>query len=105
MVQLRTISAPKKTVDAGKLGFFRYGKINDKMILTNDAGEWHFLTQDDFDVFLKGDLPKDHEDYDTLVEKGFIRDGWDVENTALKVRRKKAFVGQGPHLHIVITTH
>ncbi len=104
MGQLRTISAPKKSVDTEKLGFFRYGTINGKKILTNDAGEWHFLTNEDFEIFLKGELPKDHEDYDTLVEKGFIRDGWDVENTALKVRRKKAFVGQGPHLHIVITT-
>ena len=55
MGQLRTISAPKKSVDANKLGFFRYGTINGKKILTNDAGEWHFLTNEDFEIFLKGE--------------------------------------------------
>jgi len=101
---LKTIQASKPNVVSDKLGFFRYGNVADKVILTNDAGDWHFLSKEDFEVFLLGNIPTDHAEYDALVEKGFIRNGWDVELTANKIRRKKRFVQYGPHLHIVITT-
>src|SRR5262249_1738571 len=85
-------------------GFFRYGRVGQKMLVTNDAGHWHFLSDADFATFLRGGIEKGHPEFERLQKKGFLRDGLDVDALAEQIRRKKRFVGQGPHLHIVITT-
>jgi hypothetical protein len=36
------------------LGFFRWGRMAGKVLLTNDAGEWAFLTEQEFDDLLAG---------------------------------------------------
>ena len=86
------------------LGYFRFGHIDNATLLTNDAGEWAFLSNEDFNAFLQGQIEEEHPTYSELQGKGFLRSGLDLEDLALKVRRKKAFLGQGPHLHIVITS-
>ena len=91
-------------MSADKLGYFRWGEIGGKFVLTNDAGEWHALEHDDFEQFLKGDISAEHADYKALVAKGFLRDGLDTSRMADAVRRKKFFLNQGPHLHIFITS-
>jgi His-Xaa-Ser system radical SAM maturase HxsB len=87
-----------------KLSFFRFGKVAGKHLVTNDAGAWHFLGDDDFADLLAGRIEGGHHLYEVLRDKGFLRDALDLEAFAGKIRRKKRFVGQGPHLHIVITT-
>ena len=99
-----TISLPVLRAEPKALGYFRYGEVAGKMLLTNDAGEWHFLDKPDFELFVGGQLRSGHSDHEALVEKGFLRDGLNVEALAQRVGRKKHFVGVGPHLHIVITT-
>jgi His-Xaa-Ser system radical SAM maturase HxsB len=104
MLSTRTISVPKPTVDAEKLGFFRYGYIGGKVLLTNDPGEWHFLSTDDFRTFLAGGIEPGHPEYDGLAAKGFIRASVDLPSLAAKVRRKRYYVDYGPHLQVLITT-
>ena len=87
-----------------KLGFFRFGQFDDSTLLTNDAGEWRFLSQQTFGALLRGEITSEHPDYADLQSKGFIREGMDLEGLAARVKRKKSFLGQGPHLHIVITS-
>ena len=99
-----TIQVPRVDVAAEKLGFFRYGRIGERVLLTNDAGEWHALSDEDFRAFLAGTVDADHPQYAGLQEKGFLRSDLDVEHLAEKVRTKKKFLGLGPHLHVMITT-
>jgi His-Xaa-Ser system radical SAM maturase HxsB len=107
MIATRTtgvVTLPKMKVDPEKLGYFRYGYIGGKVLLTNDAGEWHFLTKGDFQAFLEGRIEPGHADYDGLAAKGMLRAQIDLAGMASKVRRKKFFVDYGPHLHVLITT-
>src|SRR5262245_7972468 len=87
-----------------KLSFFRYGDVAGKKILTNDTGAFHFLDHAAFADFLAGRINAGHPEHRALSDKGFLREGLDLERVAKQIRRKKRFVGQGPHLHIVITT-
>ena len=99
-----TLSLPVVQPNPSALAYFRFGEVAGRMLLTNDAGQWQFLSKDDFSLFVKGELPAGHPEYEGLVEKGFVRDGMNIEALAQRVGRKKAFVGVGPHLHICITT-
>jgi len=87
-----------------KLSYFRFGDVGDKKIVTNDAGAFHLMGQQAFEDFLGGRIGADHPEHRPLSEKGFLREGLDLARFAGQIRRKKRFVGVGPHLHIVITT-
>jgi len=101
----KTISVRRKALDADKLGYFRYGTLRDgRTIVTNDAGEWSVLSDDEFTSLLAGEVTSEHPRYLEFQDKGFIRQELDAELMATKVRRKKRWLGQGPHLHIIIAT-
>jgi uncharacterized protein len=104
MIETHAISLPKRQVDAEKLGFFRYGFIAGRVLLTNDAGEWHFLDPEEFKLFLRGGIEPGHKDYDALAARGFLRSEMDPLSLAAKVRRKRYYVDYGPHLQVLITT-
>ena len=101
---MKTLNVSLPEIDASKLAYFRYGLIGEQILLTNDAGEWTFVTQDVFDMLLQGKMTSEHPAYEELKSKSFLREDLDVEDLALKIRRKKAFLGNGPHLHGVVTT-
>jgi len=86
------------------LGFFRFGDVDQWKVLTNDAGEWHTLSRADFEKLLRGEITEEHPDYLSLQRKGFIRTDLDLEDMADKLRKKKHWLGQGPHMAVVITT-
>lgn len=104
MLQQRSLSVRRLPLAEDKLAYFRFGKIGDKVIVTTDAGDWHILSQGDFEAMLAGRLTEESPAYGPLKQKGFLRDGLDADALALRLRRKKAFLGVGPHLHIVIAT-
>ncbi|MGB0640544.1 MAG: hypothetical protein ACPGTU_14495, partial [Myxococcota bacterium] len=103
-MSLRTIHLDSPAVIPDALGYFRFGDVDNWKVLTNDAGEWHALKTEDFHLLLKGELDEEHAEYTSLQRKGFIRADLDLEALADKVRRKKQWMGQGPHLAVVITT-
>ena len=98
-----TIQLRKLSIAPEALGFLRFGEVGGKMLLTNDAGEWHFLERPDFEALVTGQVA-DHPHAEALRAKGFLRDGLDIDGLAQRVSRKKRTVGVGPHLHIVITS-
>ena len=104
MIQQRPIQVRLPEVQADKLGFFRFTEVGGKMLLTNEAGEWHFLSPADFQTFLKGDVEPGHPEFEGLRDKGFVRAGSDLEALAAKIRRKRYYLDYGPHLHGLITT-
>ncbi len=100
-----TLTTPLRvdpTALAPEVGFFRYGVVAGRVLLTNDAGEFHFLAPDRFDRFLRGQI--DGDERAALEKKGFFKTGLDLERLAARIRRKKGFLGSGPHLHVCVTT-
>lgn len=104
MIETGVIKVARPKVDTEKLGFFRYGFIADRVLLTNDGGEWCFLTKEEFELFLSGEMTPAHRLYPMMHERGFFRRDLDLTSLAQKVRRKRYYVDYGPHLHVMITT-
>lgn len=104
MINSGSIRLEHPRLDADALGPFRFGRMAGKVLLTHDTGEWHFLSEDDFQALLAGQLTIGHPEQPALLAKGFLRDGMDAEAIAERFRRKKRWLGMGPHLHVVITT-
>ena len=103
MTRTHTIQLPKRSLDVDKLGYFRWGKVGSKVVLTSDSGEWHLLTEEDFNAFIAGKLDASHAEHAGLLAKGFVRDGMDLEALSRKIRKRRGFLGNGPHLVCVIT--
>lgn len=104
MIRERSLQLPLLKVQTDHLGFFRYGYVGGRVVLTNDAAEFVQLAPDDFRALLAGDLAADHPQRAELRAKGFLRSGLDANVMAEKVRRKRFYVDYGPHLHVIITT-
>ena len=69
-------------------GLFRFRKIGDRYLVTNDAGEHIFLEQEDFNLLSGGKLGPGNSNYLDLKAMGAIRDG-DVPPMLIeKVKRK-----------------
>ncbi|NOY24623.1 MAG: His-Xaa-Ser system radical SAM maturase HxsB [Oligoflexia bacterium] len=104
MTRSGTITQRHPRLDIDALGPFRFGRVAGKVLLTHDTGQWIFLSETDFTALLAGQVGTDHPQYAELLDKGFIRDGMDAEEIADRFRRKKRWLGMGPHLHVVIAT-
>jgi len=100
----RTLALPAAPIAEERLGFFRFGRVGERVVLTADTGEWQVLEEADFRRLLAGEIQEGDPLYEGLHARGFLRAGIDLDDLAEKVRRKKAFLGLGPHLHVVIAT-
>jgi uncharacterized protein len=87
-----------------RLGFFRWGHIAGKVLVTNDAGDWVFLAENEFNDFLAGRLADEHRSFQELQGKSFLRDGLDLDAFAARVARRNQHVRSGLHLHVVTLT-
>lgn len=103
-IQSKSLQLPKRSVQAEHLGYFRFGRIGNHVVLTNDAGEFSQLTPAEFDAFLVGKVEEGHPRFDELRDRGFLRADLDLEEMARKIRRKRRYLGNGPHLAVIITT-
>ncbi len=101
---MNTLEIDVPEVRPERLGFLRSGKVGDKVVVTNDAGEWVLLDPEDHRVLLAGDLGPEHPLHEELSSRGFLRPTLDLDALAERVGRKRAFLGAGPHLHVIVTT-
>lgn len=97
-----TLSQPEVATDS--LGFFRWGRIAGRVLLTNDAGEWAFLSEEEFNDLLEGRIADGHPRFQEFQGKGFVRDGLDLDAFATKVSLRNRHVRRGPHVHVVTLT-
>jgi len=93
-----------KKIKYNKLGFFRFKKFKDKYLLTNDNGDFLFLTEKNFEKFLNNDLEKDKEPYLSLKNKNFVKNELNLTELIEKYRSKNNFLFAGPSLHIIVVT-
>jgi len=87
-----------------RVGPFRYGELGDKILVTNEAGEFVILSRAEFEQFVGGTLDEGSGAYDELKKKHFFTSEEDTQALARKYARKNAFLFNGPYLHIIITT-
>jgi His-Xaa-Ser system radical SAM maturase HxsB len=97
-----TLSLPELAED--QLGFFRWGRIGDKVVVTTDAADWTLLSEADFADLLAGRITSGHARFQELQGKGLLRDGLDLDALAAKVAQRNRHVRRGPHLHVVTLT-
>lgn len=58
-----------KNADTAKIGFFRFKKFDENTyLITNDAGKYEFLSVENFEKFISGDV-ENLENYDDLLKK------------------------------------
>ena len=93
-----------KKIKYNKLGFFRFKKVKDKYFLTNDIGDFLFLTKKEFENFLSNNLEKNKEPYLSLKKKNFVKKDLDVTKLIDRYRLKNSFLFNGPSLHIIVVT-
>jgi His-Xaa-Ser system radical SAM maturase HxsB len=84
--------------------FFRFKKIDDDYLITNDLGHHLFLSPAEFSSFTKGKVKPDTALYDQLKNQGFLKDDWDLTKSIARYQSRSAFMFQGPSLHIIVTT-
>lgn len=86
---------------------FNFGRLGARVLLTNDTGEYFFLTPQEFDKFVAYRLPKEDCFYD-LVSAGFAADGYldaVIDNQADKYRTKKRHLYDFTNLHMIVLTY
>ena len=103
MEQHSVALTPPELAEDG-LGFFRWGRVADKVLLTTDAGEWEFLSDQEFNDLLAGRIAAGHPRFEGLQRKGFVLDGLDLDALASNVAQRTRHMRRGAHLHVVTLT-
>lgn len=89
------------------LNYFNFRPFRDKTLITNDFGNYAFLSPDDFSLLVKGQIPRDSSQYKDLEEKLFLYDG-DEEFFFRKAQEKlqlgKRYLFCGTSLFIFVVT-
>ena len=104
MSRTHTISLPKRVVDADKLAYFRWGRVGGKVILTADSGEWHLLTEADFNTFISGQLTTRSSPICGHAGQGICPRRHGPRCHVPKNQATSPFSLKWPHLVCVITT-
>lgn len=98
------MTVPRLDLAAESLGFFRWGRVGDTLLVTNDAGDWTFLSDLEFADLLAGRIGDGHPRFEELQRKAFLRDGADLDALAARIASRNRHVRGGPHLHVVTLT-
>jgi His-Xaa-Ser system radical SAM maturase HxsB len=71
-------------------------------VVTNDAGRFHLMPRLGFERLLHG--APDDADAAALAERGFLRRAPKIDVLADRLRERRAYLFQGPSLHIIVIT-
>jgi len=91
------------TTQTEVIGYFRFKKFWDRILITNDAGKFHFFSQLDFELFLSWKV-KDLDCYNDLVIKWFIKNDSYIDRMTGSVAQKNHYVWLWPTLHMIVIT-
>lgn len=87
--------------------FARIPAVDNRVLVTSEAGEWLFLSNEAFQDFVQGRLDSSSEAYADLSASQFLYDGnreTTIRLLAAKCRTKKSFLRGGPKLHMFVVT-
>lgn len=87
---------------------FRFKRRSDHVLLVNDVGEYYFLNNADFDLFVKHKIGLGSEEFHDLKSKNFIYTNSlpeIIELLATKFRTKHQFIYDFTTLHMFVVTY
>ena len=87
-----------------ELGPFYFQKLGEKYLLTNDIGNYVFLSENDFEKLVSGEINKKSSLYKELSKKNFISSKINFAQYINQYRERYHYLFQGPSLHIVVLT-
>ena len=90
--------------DPVQTGFFRFRRMGDRFLITNDFGRHCILSEAEFRNFSAGQLDEASPLYGRLAHDGFIRNRMDFDSQVAGWRSRNRFLWQGPSLHVVVVT-
>jgi len=96
------LTASPSDLDFSELSYFRYRKLDDEVLVTNDYGFYEFLSEEEFEQFTTGKLADDNPKLASLKEKFFYRENLPAQVD--RFRSKNHFLMSGTSLHIVVVT-
>lgn len=85
----------------------RYERLENEIFISNEVGEYVYLPNDDFKLFVEHKLNPENNSYKNLKSKQIIADknvGDVIEMLATKYRTKKHFLTQFTSLHMVVVS-
>lgn len=85
----------------------RFDRIKDKVFLSNEVGEYLYVTEKEFENFISHSLEYDCKVYNDLKSKQIIADNHIedvIDMLAVKYRTKKNFLSEFTSLHMVVTS-
>lgn len=102
--EARSLTLAPLELASDELGFFRWGRVAGRVLVTNDAGDWAFLSDPEFADLLGGRVGQEHPRFAELQGKGMLRDGLDLDALAARVGRRNRHVRRGASVHVVTMT-
>lgn len=91
----------KKTDDPG---FFRFKKLGERYLLTNEEGGYCLLSEPDFTDFTAGRLAENSPAYALLARENFLKSRFNPDLAVQKYRSRHEYLFHGPTLHIIVGT-
>ena len=93
-----------RNLKSEKIWFFRFKRFSDdSYLITNDAGKFHFLNCEDFQLFITWEV-ESLKDYSELIQKWFIKNETYQDRMIWSVALKNHFLWVWPTLHMIVTT-
>jgi len=83
---------------------FRFRHLGGQVLLTNYGGAYQLLSETEFGQLISGDLEAGGPLRSRLLESGFLQGGQGEEERIAQVAQRKAFLGLGPYLHVLIVS-
>jgi len=97
-----------KKIRFNQTGFYRFKKIKNKYLLTNDIGDFVFITEEEFKKFTQGRIKKNSTVYKKLDKKYFTSKSWHCQNCQKQMIQRYAqqrrYLNWGPVLHVIVVT-
>jgi His-Xaa-Ser system radical SAM maturase HxsB len=94
-----------KKINYSKLAPFRFKKLGEDYLLTNEVGDYIFLNSENFQKFLQNKLEKKSAIFQELCQKNFIKDKLNLNQYLNDYRQKYSYLlAPGPSLHIIVAT-
>lgn len=90
-----------------KMNYFNFTNFDGDYLLTNDFGEYLFLSEGDFKKTVTGKAEEDDELVQKLVDSGMAYLGSDIEYSFERMKRLrlvKSYLNQATSLHIFVVT-
>jgi His-Xaa-Ser system radical SAM maturase HxsB len=90
------------------INFFNFKKFNDEFLITNDMGNYMFVSKEDLSQLIMDKISADNTIYGELVDKGFVYDTRverNVEQHYNSVADNKDYLFVSTQLHIFVLTN